>query len=127
VLITLVLEGLSLLADYVSFVGLRGNAWRDFVAEEPFQVFAYLKVVSEAAPAASGAILSVWAVLLLSRRGRPARDWVERAGCVVGVLWLLTALCWWATASGIVEVMAGKLGYPIESRGGPAMGTGGPF
>ncbi len=71
VLITLILEGLSVLADYVSYVRLRGNAWGDFVGEQTFGVFAYLKVASEAAPAASGAILSVWAVLLLSRRGRP--------------------------------------------------------
>ena len=127
VLITLILEGLSVLADYVSYVRLRGNAWGDFVGEQTFGVFAYLKVVSEAAPAASGAILSVWAVLLLSRRGRPVRDWVEWAGRVVGVFWLITALFWWATASGIVEDVAGKLGYPIESRGGSPMGTGGPF
>jgi hypothetical protein len=127
VLITLILVGLSLLGEYISYVRLRGNTWRDFVEEQPFGAFVYLKVASEVAPAASGAILSVWAVLLLSRRARPARDWVERAGRVVGVLWLITALCWWAAATGIAKDVVGKLGYPMESRGGPVMGTGGPF
>jgi len=32
---------------------------------------------------------SVWAVLALGGRGCPARDWLDRAGCVLGVYWLV--------------------------------------
>jgi hypothetical protein len=123
--IALVLEGVSLLADYVSYVQLRGNSWTDFVEEKPFGAFVYLKLASEAAPAAGGAILSAWAILWLGRRCRTAPDWVEWAGRIVGILWLVTAVCWWAAATRIVEDAAGRLGHPLETHGGPGMRMGG--
>lgn len=37
-------------------------------------------------------VLSVWLVLALGRRCRPERNWIDRAGRLMGVLWFLAAV-----------------------------------
>lgn len=39
-------------------------------------------------------VAAAWFQLLLSRRWRPPRDWIDRAGRVVGVLWIVIGLIW---------------------------------
>ena len=47
---------------------------------------------AEAVPIASVpvgfAVGSTWFVLALAGRGRPARDWLDRSGCALGVYWI---------------------------------------
>jgi hypothetical protein len=119
--IALVVAGLSLLAESLTYVVLRGNSWLDLVEEVPFWTFVFFRLASGTPPAACCAILSVWMVLALSRRGRFGNDWVERAGCVIGVLWFVTALCWWVQQVDIIRSAFGKIGYTIQSPGGAGM------
>jgi hypothetical protein len=120
--IALMMAGLGLLAESLTFVVLRGNSWLDFVEEMPFWTFIFFRLASGTPPAACCAILSVWIVLALSRHGRLGNDWVDRAGCVIGVLWIITALCWWVQDLDIIRSAVGKLGYSIQSPGGAGMG-----
>jgi hypothetical protein len=120
--IAMIMVGFSLVAESFVYVVLRGNSWLDFVEEVPFWTFLFFRFVSCTPPAACCAILSVWIVLALSRHGRFGNDWVERAGCVIGALWLITALSWWVQDVDIIRSAVGKLGYSIQSPGGAAMG-----
>jgi hypothetical protein len=43
----------------------------------------------------SYAILAAWAILALSRRGRPERSWIDRAGRALGICWIVFALIFW--------------------------------
>jgi hypothetical protein len=38
------------------------------------------------------AVAATWAVLLVNRRWRPRRDWLDRAGIILGLVWLGSAL-----------------------------------
>jgi hypothetical protein len=39
-------------------------------------------------------VASVWLVLVLQRRWRPATDWVDRYGRVLGLVWILVVIPW---------------------------------
>jgi hypothetical protein len=62
--------------------------------------------------AASYAILATWALLALSRRGRPERSWVDRTGRVLGVAWVLTAFLFWLDRNFLRGDIPGSLGNP---------------
>jgi hypothetical protein len=69
-------------------------------------------VLIRSAYAASYAVLVTWALLALSRRGRPERSWIDRAGCVLGVTWMLTAFLFWLGRNFLRSDIPGALGSP---------------
>ena len=58
------------------------------------------------------AVLAVWAVLALSRRGRPERSWIDRAGRVLAAAWVLTAFLFWLDRNILKGDIPGSLGSP---------------
>ncbi len=48
------------------------------------------------------AILAAWGVLIANRRWRPARDWPERLGRILGAGWL-TLRVWDLVLMGIMQ------------------------
>lgn len=43
--------------------------------------------------AAGPMVLGAWIALLIQGRWRPRRTWTDRAGCILGVCFVLTYLC----------------------------------
>jgi hypothetical protein len=62
-----------------------------------FTTLLYVYVLMRMPHPVSYAILSVWATLGVSRRGRFERSGIDRAGRIIGVCWVALALFFWVT------------------------------
>jgi hypothetical protein len=67
-------------------------------------------ILEHSPDACAAAVVAVWTMLALTRRGRRSSNWLERLGCVVGLIWILmgfvSLLVWivpipWLMTSGI--------------------------
>lgn len=56
--------------------------------------FAQSWMVGHVFPLAGVAVASAWMPMRLSRRWPPPADWIDRAGRIVGVLWMTIGLAW---------------------------------
>jgi len=63
-------------------------------ARLPFDLAARIFLSNTLIPLAGFAVAIAWSMLALSGRWRPARDWTDRVGVVVGVLWIVAGLVW---------------------------------
>lgn len=45
---------------------------------------------------ADSAVLGAWFALVVSRRWRPERSWIDRLGRILGLYWLLLIFAWFA-------------------------------
>ena len=51
-------------------------------------------IVAHVFPLVGVAVASTWSQLLLARRWTRPADWIDRAGRVVGILWIIIGLVW---------------------------------
>jgi hypothetical protein len=55
--------------------------------------FHSMEYLFEASSRIAVGLVAVWTIMILSRRFRPERNWIDRTGRILGVLWLALAAC----------------------------------
>ena len=71
--------------------GHLGVTWR----MSGFAKWFHMHVLFMASHSVSVAVIAAWALLSLSRRGRPEPGWIDRTGRALGVCWIAIALLVW--------------------------------
>jgi hypothetical protein len=71
--------------------GCLGATWKELGFAKWFHMHAILP----AAHPISYAVIAAWALLFLSRRGRPEPSWIDRTGRALGICWIAVAFLLW--------------------------------
>jgi hypothetical protein len=110
---------LAIMTSAVDF-GMSSFWWRALRGESmtwdvvPSHAMEYL---FQAAPRAAIAVGASWLLLCVSRRSKPERSWIDRLGRILGVLWILMAVCrGWAELSHVMQYGPPTSGASILSQ-----------
>ena len=110
-LLVVAVEAVGYIASWLS----HGYSWaqfEDWIGTSGVLGIFTTDVLIESTYAIGHAVFATWALLALSRTGRPERSWIDRTGRVLGLAWMMTAWLFWLDRNILKGDIPGSLGSP---------------